>query len=354
MNNIEQPSPTTRFSVRDLPTNDRYTVWKESISVVFDVDWSPVQVGAGFEAEVAVVHLGQILLAQTTSLAQRFERSIERIHHDGLDHCLIQVYQQGETSGLWGKREHSRVRTGDVLFLDAAQTVQSQASDFCNLTLLIPRALLVSHLGSPERLHGCVLPRESITGRLLGEHLELLWKLVNDMPTARAQAIGLGVVDLVGRYFSETMEALLTETEPHAVLALRETIRAYIERVLLDSDAIDPDSLAMRFGVSRSGLYVLFKPFGGVARYVQNRRLVRAHTELLGMGNSSRKRNITNIALRFGFKDVSHFSRAFRSKFGYSPSEVHGGTIFIPADIHQDMSDRLDRSYEDWVRTLGG
>jgi hypothetical protein len=29
--------PTTRFDLQDLPEQDRFAVWKESISVVFDV-----------------------------------------------------------------------------------------------------------------------------------------------------------------------------------------------------------------------------------------------------------------------------------------------------------------------------
>jgi AraC-like DNA-binding protein len=352
MNDMQQPAPTTRFSVTDLPVGDRYPVWKESISVVFDVDWSPLEAANGFEAEVVVAHLGQILLARTTSLAQCFDRSVKRIDQDGLDHCLVQIYQQGGTRGLWGDRQHAVVREGDVLFLDAAQTVQSQVSDFSNLTLLIPRNLLASPLGAPERFHGCVLPRESATGRLLGEHLKLLWELVQATPTAGIQAIGLGVVDLIGRYFGEVSDSHRVEAQPFAMLALRETIRAHIEREIRNSSELDPEGLATRFGLSRSALYTLFKPFGGVARYVQNRRLVRAHTELLE--SSPQKRNITSTALRFGFKDVSHFSRAFRQKFGYNPSEIHEIAAFLPPGFQYDGVDQVNRAYEDWVRALGG
>jgi transcriptional regulator GlxA family with amidase domain len=65
-----------------------------------------------------------------------------------------------------------------------------------------------------------------------------------------------------------------------------------------------------------------------VARYVQRRRLRRAH-DLLADPNCIRK--IGSIATDYCFADASTFSRAFRNEFGYAPSDVRkwaesGGT----------------------------
>jgi AraC-like DNA-binding protein len=82
-------------------------------------------------------------------------------------------------------------------------------------------------------------------------------------------------------------------------------------------------------GVSRSNLYRMFEPYGGVARYVQRQRLRRAH-DLLADPDCIRK--IGSIANDYCFADASTFSRAFRHEFGYSPSDVRkwaesGGTV---------------------------
>lgn len=196
----------THFKVSDLPELDRYSVWKESISVIFDVEWESERPG-GFAAEVTSAHLGNLLFAQTRSLGQHFSRPLNRIHQDGLDHCLIQVYLEGQTQGLWGNRAHSTARTGDVLFLDAAQIVDSNVSDFTNLTLMIPRGLLAPYFGSPEHFHGRILTRESVTGRLLAEHLRMLWSLLPELPATESAAVGSGLVDLVGRYFRSSQPA---------------------------------------------------------------------------------------------------------------------------------------------------
>ena len=338
----------THFKVSDLPELDRYSVWKESISVIFDVEWESERPG-GFAAEVTSAHLGNLLFAQTRSLGQHFSRPLNRIHQDGLDLCLIQVYLEGQTQGLWGNRAHSTARTGDVLFLDAAQIVDSKVSDFTNFTLMIPRGLLAPYLGSPEHFHGRILTRESVTGRLLAEHLRMLWSLLPELPATESAAVGSGLVDLVGRYFRSSQPVDLEGGPSDAGLALREVMRGYIESALEQPD-LGAEKLAARYGVSRSTLYNLFKPLGGVSRYIWGRRLHRAHAEILAVGEAHR--NITAIALRLGFNDLSHFSRAFREKFGYRPSEAHEACRSRSGKGPMEGHPSVDRSYEDWIRGL--
>ncbi len=338
----------TRFRLGDLAPEQRFPLWKESISVIFDVDWDAGATPLNFDANLDSAHLGQLLLVETTSVGQRFDRPAQRIREDGIDHCLIQIYMEGETRGLWGAREHSRAQPGDVLFLDTAQTVRSEVNDFRNLTLLVPRTLLVPHLGDPERHHGRILSRESSQGRLLGEHIRLLWSLLKTTPAAESQLLGLGLLDLVGRYFGGySLNENSLESHPTA-LALRETIRAYIEQVL-ESPDLGADALVQRFGLSRSSLYNLFKPLGGVSGYIQHRRLFRAHALLLAAPHGV---NVTTVALKLGFKHASHFTRAFREKFGYNPSVVREACLLPSDKFSTAAADCVDRSYENWVREL--
>ncbi|MFM2006087.1 MAG: hypothetical protein RLZZ09_1742 [Pseudomonadota bacterium] len=338
----------TQFSLTDLAADKRFPLWKESISVIFDVDWDTDDCPTPFDARLISAHLGQLLLVETTSVEQDFDRTALRIRQDGIDHCLIQIYLEGETRGLWGQHDHSTARPGDVLFLDTAQTVQSRVSPFRNLTLLVPRTLLIPHLGDPECHHGRILPRESASGRLLGEHLSLLWNLLKTTPAAEAQQIGLGLLDLIGRYFGGSRVNGKPMEMPQTALALRELIRAYIEQSLERSD-LGVETLMHRFGLSRSALFSLFKPLGGVSAYIQDCRLLRAHVRL--MSTPYRSANITRLAFDLGFKHPSHFSRAFRDKFGYSPSEATEHA-FVRRSPIADESTGVDRSYEQWVREL--
>ncbi|HTQ14828.1 MAG TPA: AraC family transcriptional regulator [Rhizomicrobium sp.] len=55
------------------------------------------------------------------------------------------------------------------------------------------------------------------------------------------------------------------------------------------------------------------------SEYVQQERLRRVHGELI---DPLSKRSISDIAYDAGFGDISHFNRAFRRRYGASPSEV--------------------------------
>jgi AraC-like DNA-binding protein len=72
-------------------------------------------------------------------------------------------------------------------------------------------------------------------------------------------------------------------------------------------------------GISRSSLYRLFNPLGGVKRCIQRERLVRARMLLADPLN---ERPIFKIAEELCFCDASSFSRAFKNEFGISPRAI--------------------------------
>jgi AraC-like DNA-binding protein len=78
--------------------------------------------------------------------------------------------------------------------------------------------------------------------------------------------------------------------------------------------------LASRVGLSRRRLDEIFvRGFGRpVAAYIWERRLERAKHML--HDERCANRTITEIAFGAGFEDTSHFSRAFKSRFGTAPS----------------------------------
>ncbi len=330
-----------------LPPEERYPIWKESISVMFDANWTPAHHGQHFDASVETAHLGQLLVALTASCAQGFNRPPWLIKRDALDHCLVQVYRRGRTCGDWGALRSSASETGDILFLDMAQPIISRADDFENLTLVMPRALLTSKLGAPERFHGLRLPRDSALGALLSQHLHTLWRVTATATAEEAQAMAAGVTELVGAYFKDP-QTVSHEEHPGVSLALRESIRSYIDR-MLHTPELTPDHLAQHFCISRSYLFVLFRPLGGVAAYIRRRRLARAHA-LLSHATPGTK--IIDVCVAVGFSSTAHFSRAFRDHFGVAPREFLGQAQSRGGAQSSSARDHVDRRYERWVREL--
>lgn len=82
------------------------------------------------------------------------------------------------------------------------------------------------------------------------------------------------------------------------------------------SETLTVEALASHLNVSRSYLYRIFKSAMGVSpqRAILDFRLEKA-SQLIGKGNIS----LTEIALSCGFCDLSHFSKAYKDKYGIRP-----------------------------------
>ena len=81
-------------------------------------------------------------------------------------------------------------------------------------------------------------------------------------------------------------------------------------------DSLTVEALAEHLNVSRSYLYRVFKAAMGVSpqRAILDFRLEKA-SRLIEKGNIS----LTEIALSCGFCDLSHFSKAYKDKYGFRP-----------------------------------
>ena len=101
-----------------------------------------------------------------------------------------------------------------------------------------------------------------------------------------------------------------------------------IEAQLCDP-ALGIDFLLQRFHVSRPTLYRMFRPLGGVARYIRERRLHAAGARLREAPHCT----ITFLLYDLGFESERQFQRAFQTHFGMSPARWrdlcragHGGS----------------------------
>jgi AraC-like DNA-binding protein len=64
--------------------------------------------------------------------------------------------------------------------------------------------------------------------------------------------------------------------------------------------------------------------------YVLSQRLARAHRMLSNPLRAGEK--VASVAYDVGFNDLSHFNRAFRRRYGETPSEVRSGARRAPAE----------------------
>jgi len=86
------------------------------------------------------------------------------------------------------------------------------------------------------------------------------------------------------------------------------------------------DGIAQALNCSRRMLYNAFaEEPDGVAGYILRRRLEACRRTF--DDRASVHRSITDIALGFGFSNMAHFSRVFRSHLGMPPSDYRRGAL---------------------------
>jgi AraC-like DNA-binding protein len=181
-------------------------------------------------------------------------------------------------------------------------------------------------------------------GRLLADYLFLLDRSLSQLNTAEIPYVVEATRSLVAVCLAPSRDRLAEARRPiDATLLAR--ARRLIDAELMKPD-LGSDSLCAELGVSRSRLYRLFEPLGGIASYVRRQRLHRIRAAL---SNSMDGRSIYRIAGQWGFVDASAFSRTFRHEFGISPKEARD--IGWASDGLAIGGEHLDRSQG--LHTLG-
>ena len=304
--------PNFRFSSADLAPEENIDIWRDAVSTLFEVDEFQSEGGEPFRADLSTYALGPVIFAVARANGQRFRRTLTTIAASGVDHVIIQLYVRGGYDGMAGISPIS-VRAGDICVLDLAHTLETRATSFKNLTFVVPRPKLVSRIDELDALHGLVVPRDSVMAGLIGRHLETLAEFAPRMRLSDCAAIIDGSIDLLVACLRAEMERRDPAVAGGQVdIMIR--IRQHIDARLSDPD-LSIEHLGDRFGLSRTSLYRLFVPHGGITSYIRNRRLHRAFFDLANPDLS-----IKEIIRRWQFTSKDSFSRAFKSAYGISPT----------------------------------
>lgn len=340
------PIQHSHFSTGRLTPDQRIDAWRDSIGAVFDVTPDTLHATAPFDASVSSYLINnQLMLSRCDTRAQRFTRNPLRVAKDNLDYYLIQTHLTGSQVMRLGTREVT-CRPGELMVIDLAEQHDSITTDFSQLTLVVPRQLLSVHLTQPDSQEGRVLKADAGLTHLAVHHLTSLYASLGQLSANEALELAQPTLLLMAAALNGRADTV--EQGPEAVNAsLRATARTKIERHL--HEQLSVDRLCSILGYSRSTLYRLFEPLGGVRAYVQDRRLRRSASVL--MADHSHRLRICDVAYRCGFASEAHFSRAFRERYGMSPSEARR-QLRVLRDQSPAGYDRHvlgDRDYEIWL-----
>ena len=102
----------------------------------------------------------------------------------------------------------------------------------------------------------------------------------------------------------------------------------YFERYLAQPQ-LSPETVAPRFRISARTLQRHFEADGtSFSEYVLGRRLAHVHAALGDPRGDTR--GIAELALAFGFGNISYFNRRFRARYGAAPSDIRNREFTAP------------------------
>ncbi|MCC9620642.1 helix-turn-helix domain-containing protein [Thalassospira sp. MA62] len=337
----------TRFSVENLPEQERYEAWKNSINCIFDVDADFRTRNHGFNSSIESFLLGSVMLSDVISPSQSWSRTRDLIARDGMDHYAVEIYELGDLRCDQGQGG-DELEKGGVLVFDLSQTFTAQSSNMRNVTLLIPRAHVEEQLLAPDAHKLRFLSPKDPMVRILRDQMVSLHRNIRDLTVNQAQIIEQNIIATLVCCLNTASGDSPQTTAARRDMVKSVAIRRYFRKHLF-SAGLNPDQAAKDLGISRSKLYQMYENYGGVQNYIRNQRLQRAANLINNPVN--RHRSIYDIALECGFASDNSFIRAFRNRFGATPGQIRQGLV-DPKDA-QDISDNpQDKRYEFWMHNL--
>lgn len=294
------------FSTAPGPTSNdaEFAAYHDLYAPVADV----VRLDADFSVAVEAHRLGEILAFDRKLRSVSHARSPKRAARNGFDHFTVQLTLRGafRIATAQGERD---VEPGALALVDMTQWMRTDAKDAEILTLSVPREH-IDAAGEAGRLHGAVPPPDRAV--LLKDFVLSCLRNETLLTPADLPRIERVTTDLLALALSD--RSLPEQAQPQAAadIVCRSRAKAFIDRHL----GVTPEELARAVGRSRSGLYRAFEPVGGVAAFIQARRLARLQ-RLLSRADDARR--ISEMIFDCGFASDSHATRLFKARFGLTP-----------------------------------
>jgi AraC-like DNA-binding protein len=285
--------------------------YRQNVELLYRLEFAP-DAAARFHAHAVTYQLPHAVLASVESVAQTMRRGPDEIARGG-DQIVLHAMVAGEVDAVYGGRAH-RVCPGDVAVIDYTGEIESRATDFSIIYLMVARDMVPPQFLEPS-VHGTVFTGGSGAGRLLYRTIQTLLQSLDTLTLAEASAAVDGVLTMT----AGLLEDLLSSDTNSGGIQLARAL-AVIDRELRNPE-LSPALLEAHLPLSRSGLYRLFEPLGGVRAAILQRRLDRAMKILLG-GTAS-KSSLRTIARNHGFQSDEQFRRSFRARFDLTPAQFY-------------------------------
>ncbi|MFC4949397.1 helix-turn-helix domain-containing protein [Pseudonocardia sp. GCM10023141] len=299
---------------------DRLDYWNHAVSAAY-VQLTCEAPGSDVVGDIKVDSLATLELSQVTATAQHVRRTPSLIAATAEDYFLVSIQTRGV--GLISQDDRTaELHPGDFALYDSTRPYALRFDgDFQQYVLMLPGPTLRSQLRGAPALTARSVRGARGAGHLMIEMIRTLAADIAVLEPAAAAAVAQSVEHIVVAGLS-SLAADEPVPEP-SLAARREQVKA-VGRAHLRDPGLTVAAIAAQLHTSVSTLH---RAFAGeptsIAEWIWAQRLDAVRADLCDP--TLRHRTISDLAFAWGFVDASHFSRAFRARFGCTAREVRAG-----------------------------
>lgn len=303
-----------RWSTYSVPGRDQFAFWREAVcQAVLNVKTE--RPGTDFFGDITCTDYGDLRFARFASTPHEVVRLNSHIGHSKGAHYLVSLQLRGP-SRMFQNDQVCDLRPGDIGLVDGTRPFRVEFPENVDrVVAVIPHALLRSRA---PWLDSRPLNRMAAERSLNGALRFYLERLAGEARASDAEAAALSenICNLIALMTAATDREHFVARDFTAQPGL-DHLLAVMRRHLADPE-LSPKTLAERLQISVRTVHKRFEDadttFG---QWLLDNRLQACRRALADPQQAGF--TISQIAFGWGFNDLSHFSKTFKTRFGLSP-----------------------------------
>jgi AraC-like DNA-binding protein len=304
------------WSTDTARARERFSYWRESVCrAVFNISIeAPPE---RFSASIASRSFGPMRFATSECSGYQIVRNRRDIESAPADHYSVYLQVHGQARISQGDNTFT-FRPNDIAITDGRLPFHADLSGAGRRAIaVIPRKMIIQR--APWLSSFRKLSANSPFVDLAGRHLLELTAVGSKLSESATALLSENLCNLLALASAPRLEP--TRLRPELQI---EALLAFCRQHLHDPE-LSPRLVAHHLGISVRTLHLRFKQIGQTfGRWVLESRLAACSIAL--RDHNQHSLNISEIAYRWGFNDLSHFNKVFRARYDQTPREWRNRT----------------------------